>query len=162
MPNGSLMSVRTVCLGWDWVPYRYSRRTADGESVKPFPEWLGDWGRQALAGLFQVDYRPDVALVNLYLSGAKMGLHQDREEHSSAPVVSFSVGDSCLFRLGNTRTRAGPWSDVLLNSGDLFVFGAPARMAFHGVLKTLPGTGPGDIGLTEGRLNVTLRESGLT
>jgi DNA oxidative demethylase len=91
-----------------------------------------------------------------------MGLHADREERSPAPVVSFSLGDTCVFRFGNTETRGRPWTDVMLESGDLFVFGGPSRLAYHGVPRTLPGTGPGDgIGLPSGRLNITLRESGL-
>ena len=66
-----------------------------------------------------------------------------------------------MFRFGNTRGRNRPWTDVELESGDLFVFGGPTRLAYHGVTKTLPGTAPGGIGLDAGRLNITLRESGL-
>jgi alkylated DNA repair protein (DNA oxidative demethylase) len=65
-----------------------------------------------------------------------------------------------VFRFGNTEHRNRPWTDVELRSGDLFVFGGPSRLAFHGVPKTRPGTGP-DIGLAEGRLNITLRVSGM-
>jgi alkylated DNA repair protein (DNA oxidative demethylase) len=75
--------------------------------------------------------------------------------------VSISLGNSCQFRFGNTDNRGKPWTDVLLDSGDLFVFGGPARLAYHAVPKTLPGTGPSEIGLPSGRLNITLRESGL-
>jgi DNA oxidative demethylase len=91
-----------------------------------------------------------------------MGMHADREERSPAPVVSVSLGSSCVFRFGNTENRGRPYTDVPLKSGDLFVFGGPARLAYHGVPRTLPGTGPGGIGLPSGRLNITLRESGLT
>ena len=90
-----------------------------------------------------------------------MGMHADREERSPAPVVSLSLGASCVFRFGNTENRSRPYTDVALDSGDLFVFGGPARLAYHGVPRTLPGTGPDGIGLPSGRLNVTLRESGL-
>lgn len=76
-------------------------------------------------------------------------------------MVSLSLGDSCVFRFGNTRDRGRPRTDVLLESGDLFVFGGPSRLAYHGVPKTLPGTGNPGIGLPSGRLNITLRESGL-
>jgi len=79
-----------------------------------------------------------------------------------APVVSLSIGASCLFRFGNTSGRSRPWTDVQLESGDLFVFGGPARLAYHGVPKTIAGTGDPDTGLPSGRLNITLRESGLT
>jgi alkylated DNA repair protein (DNA oxidative demethylase) len=168
LPNGSAMSVRTVCLGWHWYPYRYSRTVDDGDGsqVKPFPDWLADLGQRAVAEAYADPqagrrYRPDIALVNYYDATARMGMHQDRDERSPAPVVSLSLGDTCVFRFGNTENRGRPWRDIVLESGDLFVFGGPARFAFHGVPKTLPAPGYGDIGLRNGRLNITLRESGL-
>jgi DNA oxidative demethylase len=168
LPNGSVMSVRTVCLGWHWYPYRYSRTVDDGggSRVQQFPDWLGDLGRQAVADAYRdrqagLGYRPDIALINYYDAAARMGMHQDRDERSTAPVVSLSLGDSCVFRFGNTQCRGRPWRDVVLESGDVVVFGGPSRFAFHGVPKTLPATGDRDIGLRGGRLNITLRESGL-
>jgi DNA oxidative demethylase len=174
MPSGGTMSVQTVCLGWHWVPYRYSRTAddVDGAPVKPFPGWLADLGRRALTAAYGDEpdppayqpaaYQPDVALINFYDDNAKMGLHADKDEHSPAPVVSLSLGCSCVFRFGNAQSRGQPWHDVTLESGDLFVFGGPARLAYHGVIRTLPGTDRPDIGLPAGRLNITLRESGLT
>jgi DNA oxidative demethylase len=170
LPSGGVMSVRTVCLGWHWVPYRYSQIAEDGDGapVKPFPDWLADLGRRALAeaycdpGVAGREYRPDVALINYYDDAARMGMHADRDERSLAPVVSLSLGAGCVFRFGNTESRNRPWTDVPLESGDLFVFGGPSRLAYHGVPKTLPGTGPAGIGLDTGRLNITLRESGMT
>jgi alkylated DNA repair protein (DNA oxidative demethylase) len=164
LPNGGVMSVRMVCLGWHWSPYRYSRTIDDGSPVMPFPEWLAAVGQRAVAEAYRdpsIEYRPDVALVNYYDDTAKMGLHQDRDERSRKPVVSLSLGNACVFRFGNTENRSRPWTDVELRSGDLFVFGGPSRLAFHGVTKTLPGTGNPDIGLPQGRLNITLRVSGL-
>lgn len=189
LPGGARMSVRTVCVGWDWQPYRYRRTSVDGTAVAPFPEWLADLGRAAVAEAYggswtgaggwpgadgtrsHRDYAPDTALINYYDAAARMGLHQDKDEKSDAPVVSLSVGDSCVFRFGNTTGRTRPWTDLVLESGDAFVFGGPSRYAYHGVPKILPGTGPGDIGmvaagvdgagLAAGRLNVTLRETGL-
>jgi alkylated DNA repair protein (DNA oxidative demethylase) len=168
LPSGGVMSVHTVCLGWHWYPYRYSRTVDDGDGspVKPFPDWLGELGRRAVAAAYgdaaaAARYRPDVALVNYYDAAARLGMHVDREERSTAPVVSLSIGDSCVFRLGNTTGRGRPWTDVQLDSGDLFVFGGPCRLAYHGVPKTLAGTGDPDTGLRHGRLNITLRESGL-
>ncbi|MGI8331794.1 alpha-ketoglutarate-dependent dioxygenase AlkB family protein [Actinomadura scrupuli] len=160
LPGGGVMSVRTVCLGLQWVPYRYVP-AVDGEPVKPFPAWLGELGRRAVAEAYGEPgaYRPDVALVNFYDAAARMGLHQDRDERSRAPVVSLSLGDTCVFRFGNTRDRNRPWTDVELESGDLFVFGGPARLAFHGVPRILPGTGDPALGMSGGRLNITLRES---
>ncbi len=174
------MSVQITCLGWHWYPYRYSRTVDDGDGrrVAGFPEWLGDLGRRALADAATVapevlgpdqrgstaaaaGYRPDVALVNWYGPGARMGMHADRDERCQAPVVSLSLGDTCVFRFGSVSGRGRPWTDVGLESGDLFVFGGPSRLAFHGVPKVLPGTGDPAIGLEAGRFNVTLRQSGL-
>jgi DNA oxidative demethylase len=155
--NG-LMSVRTVCLGWHWQPYRYTRTLPDGTAVQEFPLWLGVLGAEAALAAGYPDFAPDVAIVNFYDARAKMGLHQDRDERSPAPVVSLSLGDTGNFRFGNTENRGRPWTDVALESGDLFVFGGPSRLAFHGVTRIRPGTSPLDL---TGRLNVTLRESGL-
>lgn len=164
LPSGGVMSVRTVCLGWHWYPYRYSRTVDDGDGspVTPFPGWLGTLGREAVAAAYgdDADYDPDVALVNFYDAQARMGMHQDRDERTRAPVVSLSLGDACTFRFGNTEDRGKPWTDVDLRSGDLFVFGGHSRLAYHGVPKTFPGTGP-EIGMAGGRLNITLRESGM-
>jgi alkylated DNA repair protein (DNA oxidative demethylase) len=168
LPGGGVMTVRTVCLGWHWVPYRYSRiaEDTDGAPVKPFPGWLADIGRRAVADAYRDEqagaaYHPDTALINYYDGAARMGMHADRDERSLAPVVSLSLGDSCVFRFGNTANRGRPWTDVPLESGDLFVFGGPSRLAYHSVPKTLPGTGDPATGLPSGRLNITLRESGL-
>ena len=135
LPNGGLMSVQTVCLGWHWLPYRYSRTAndVDGAPVAPFPEWLGDLGRRALHDAYgqpAEDYRPDAALINYY------------------------------GRAG-TETRGRPYTDIELRTGDLFVFGGPSRFAYHGVPKTFFGTADPASGLTFGRLNLTLRETGL-
>ena len=178
MPSGGRMSVQTVCLGWHWMPYRYSRTAddVDGAPVKPFPGWLADLGRRAVADAYADDgyaadayadeapataYRPDVALINFYDEHARMGMHADKDERSPAPVVSLSLGSACVFRFGNAQSRGRPWHDITLESGDLFVFGREARLAYHGVTKTIAGTQRPDIGLPAGRLNITLRESGL-
>jgi alkylated DNA repair protein (DNA oxidative demethylase) len=163
LPSGGVMSVQTVCLGWHWLPYRYSRTAddVDGAPVEPFPGWLAELGRHALQTAYgePTPYDPDAALINFYDDQAKLGMHQDKEERAAAPVVSLSVGDTCVFRFGNSETRGKPYTDVELRSGDLFVFGGPSRWAHHGVPRILPGTGPD--GLLRGRLNLTLRETGL-
>jgi alkylated DNA repair protein (DNA oxidative demethylase) len=170
LPAGGTMSVQIVCLGWDWTPYRYRRTLADGTPVKPFPPELGRLGRRAVAdatGMTEmtgtgVEYDPDVALVNYYRPDARMGMHRDREERVGAPVVSLSLGDAAVFRFGNPRTRNRPWVDVKLASGDLFVFGGESRWCYHGVTRLLPDTAPAGCGIAGGRLNITLRVSGLT
>jgi alkylated DNA repair protein (DNA oxidative demethylase) len=168
LPTGATMSVQMVCLGWHWAPYRYTRTAddVDGAPVTPFPARLGELGRRAIRDAYgdpvaADTYDPDVALVNLYTDGARMGMHQDRDERSDDPVVSLSLGDSCTFRFGNTATRGRPYHDVELASGDLFVFGGPSRYAFHGVPKVHSGTGPREIGLEGARLNLTMRVTGL-
>ncbi|MFE4971339.1 alpha-ketoglutarate-dependent dioxygenase AlkB family protein [Kitasatospora sp. NPDC056651] len=169
LPRGGVMSVQTVCLGWHWQPYAYTRTADDvnGARVAPFPAWLADLGRRAVTDAYQdpdqgAAYEPDAALVNFYAPDARLGMHQDKDETSPAPVVSLSIGDSCAFRLGNTEHRNRPWTDVVLASGDLLVFGGPSRLAHHAVPKILPGTGDPATGLTTGRLNLTLRTTGLT
>ncbi|MEV5431688.1 alpha-ketoglutarate-dependent dioxygenase AlkB [Streptomyces sp. NPDC052701] len=163
-PGGGTMSVRQVCLGRHWYPYGYARTAVDGDGapVKPFPALLGDLGRRAVADALgrRADAAYDIALINFYDGDARMGMHRDSDEKSDAPVVSLSLGDTCVFRFGNTATRGRPYTDVELRSGDLFVFGGPSRFAHHGVPRVHAGTAPPGLGLT-GRLNITLRVGGL-
>ncbi|MFF3288296.1 alpha-ketoglutarate-dependent dioxygenase AlkB family protein [Streptomyces sp. NPDC003023] len=165
LPGGGVMSVQTVCVGWHWQPYRYSRTADDvnGAPVAAFPAWLVELGREALVEAYGEDqgYSPDTALINFYDGAARMGMHRDKEERSGAPVVSLSIGDACVFRFGNTETRGRPYTDVELESGDLFVFGGASRFAYHGVPKVFPGTADPASGMRSGRLNITLRETGL-
>ncbi|AZM87816.1 MULTISPECIES: alpha-ketoglutarate-dependent dioxygenase AlkB family protein [Streptomyces] len=165
-PGGGTMTARQVCLGLHWYPYAYARTAVDGDGapVKPMPAWLAELGRRAVTAAYGTPPPPseayDIALVNFYDGDSRMGMHRDAEERSGAPVVSLSLGDSCLFRFGNTASRGRPYRDVELRSGDLFVFGGPSRLAYHGVPKVLQGTAPPELGLT-GRLNITLRVGGL-
>ncbi|MEU9350665.1 alpha-ketoglutarate-dependent dioxygenase AlkB [Streptomyces griseoloalbus] len=165
-PGGGTMTARQVCLGRHWYPYGYAPTVVDGDGapVKPFPAWLGELGRRAVTdGLGAESARGaayDIALINFYDAAARMGMHRDSDEKADAPVVSLSLGDTCVFRFGNTETRTRPWTDVELRSGDLFVFGGPSRLAYHGVPRVHAGTAPPELGLT-GRLSITLRVSGL-
>ncbi|OON71764.1 alpha-ketoglutarate-dependent dioxygenase AlkB family protein [Streptomyces tsukubensis] len=168
LPRGGVMSVQTVCVGWHWQPYRYTRIATDvnGARVAPFPDWLADLGRAAVADAYEDEaagaaYHPDVALINFYEGPATMGMHQDKDERTTDPVVSLSIGDRCVFRLGNTQTRTKPYTDVELDSGDLLVFGGGSRFAYHGVPKVHPHTADPESGLARGRLNLTLRVTGL-
>ncbi|HIW99494.1 MAG TPA: alpha-ketoglutarate-dependent dioxygenase AlkB [Candidatus Nesterenkonia stercoripullorum] len=167
--RGHPMSVKTVCLGWHWRPYQYSRDAVDvnGNRVLDFPEWMVRLGRKALADATgeaeaSQEYTPDTALVNYYDEAARMGMHQDKDEASDAPVVSLSIGDTCRFRFGNTTTRNKPYQDLELRSGDLFVFGGPSRLAYHGVTGVIPGSAPEECGLSHGRINITMRVTGLS
>jgi len=168
VPSGHLMSVQSVCLGWHWRPYAYSRTAEDGDGqpVKPLPDALASLARSAVAVAYGAEseeaarYAPDAAIVNLYTRGARLGLHQDAEEPSDAPVVTISLGDICVFRMAGVDRRTGPFTDVELRSGDLLVFGGPNRRIYHGVPKVLEDSGPAALGLPSGRLSITVRETG--
>jgi alkylated DNA repair protein (DNA oxidative demethylase) len=158
MPKtGHPMSVRmTNCgpLGWvtDERGYRYqSLHPETGAPWPPIPDAVLE-ARHAHAGY---PHPPESCLVNVYGPAARMGLHQDRDEQDfAAPVVSLSLGDTCLFRIGGT-TRKDPTRTLRLASGDALVLGGPARLAFHGVDRIMPGT---STLLPEGgRINLTLR-----
>ena len=110
---------------------------------------------QAWRNLAGYSAGPEACLINVYTPTARMGLHQDRDEQDfAAPVLSLSLGDSCLFRIGGTR-RSDPTRSLRLASGDAVVLGGEARLAFHGVDRIMPGT---STLLPEGgRINLTLR-----
>jgi DNA oxidative demethylase len=158
MPRtGKPFSVRmTNCgsLGWvsDRAGYRYQPlHPVTGAPWPAIPAMvMAAW--QELAGY---PHPPEACLVNWYAPGARMGLHQDRDEEDfAAPVVSLSLGDTGLFRIGGVE-RAGKTVSVKLASGDALVFGGPARLAHHGVDRLLAGTSP--LLKDGGRINLTLR-----
>jgi alkylated DNA repair protein (DNA oxidative demethylase) len=157
LPGGRRMSVLNTNLGpLGWVAspagYRYEPRHPEtGRAWPAIPAGLiGLW--RALSGAGR---DPDACLVNLYRGEARLGLHQDVDERDfGAPVLSVSLGDTAVFRLGGTDRRA-PTRSMRLASGDVVVLGGAARLAFHGVDRILPGSStlvPGG-----GRLNLTLR-----
>jgi alkylated DNA repair protein (DNA oxidative demethylase) len=170
VPTGHLMSTQAVCLGWHWYPYAYSRTAddTDGAPVKPLPANVDALARAAVATAYGADsdearaFTPDAAIVNLYPDGARLGLHQDGEEPSDAPVVTVSLGDTCTFRFAGVDRRVGPYLDLELRSGDLLVFGREQRRVFHGVPKVFAGTAPAGLGLPPGRLSITVRETGFS
>jgi alkylated DNA repair protein (DNA oxidative demethylase) len=161
--GGGKMHVRMACLGRHWNPmtYRYeaSRSDHDNLPVAPVPgEWVALASRAAAAAGF--DVQPDIALINFYDGGGRMGLHQDKDESadsiaSGAPVVSFSLGDTARFLFGGLKRR-DQVDALLLGSGDVFVFGGDARLRYHGVTRILPGTAPAALELS-GRFNITFR-----
>src|SRR5262245_53943926 len=140
--SGKPMSVRmTNCgpLGWvtDECGYRY--QPAHPETGRNWPA-IPDLLLEAWRRLSDYPHPPEACLINVYGADAKMGLHQDRDEQDfAAPVVSLSLGDTCLFRLGGTR-RNDPTRSLRLASGDALVLGGDARLAFHGVDRIMPGT----------------------
>ncbi len=159
MPRtGKPMSVRmTNCGSLGWVTdkehgYRYQPTHPDtGAPWPPIPErLLALW--KEVSGY---PHPPEACLVNLYDPAAKMGLHQDRDEQElGAPVVSVSLGDACLFRVGGT-TRDAPTRSFRLETGDVVVLGGAGRLAFHGVDRIYPSTSA--LLKKGGRINLTLR-----
>jgi alkylated DNA repair protein (DNA oxidative demethylase) len=162
--GGGRMRVRMVCLGRHWNPltYRYeaTRADYDGAPVPPVPADLA-----ALAARIAEDagftFHPDICLINWYGPEGRMGLHQDKDESRASieagfPVVSVSIGDTARFLFGGLRRR-DPVESMLLESGDAFVFGGPARLRYHGVSRIVPGTAPPELGL-DGRFNLTFRQ----
>jgi alkylated DNA repair protein (DNA oxidative demethylase) len=141
-------------LGWysDSAGYRYT--PTHPVTGKPWPTipsaLIALWNETTAYGA-----PPECCLVNLYRDGARMGQHQDRDEEATdAPVLSVSLGDDALFRIGGTARRDATRS-VKLVSGDVLTFGGPARLAFHGIDRVVPGTSTLIAG--GGRINLTLR-----
>lgn len=141
-------------LGWisDERGYRYqSHHPETGQSWPLIPDLL----LQLWDELARYPHAPEACLINYYGPNAKMGLHQDRDEADfSAPVVSLSLGDSCLFRIGGDK-RHDPTRSFRLNSGDVLVLGGNTRLAFHGVDRIYSQTST--LLAEGGRINVTMR-----
>jgi len=155
--SGQPFSVRmTNCgpLGWvsDMSGYRYQpQHPVTGAPWPPMPPAvLAAWRELA-----DYPHPPEACLINVYAPDARMGLHQDHDEQDfAAPVVSLSLGESCLFRVGGTR-RSDPTRSFRLASGDAVVLGGPTRLAFHGVDRIIRGTST--LLPDGGRINLTLR-----
>lgn len=155
-PRGKPMSVRMTSAGrFGWVAdargYRYSETHPAGRPWPAIPDSvLRVWN--AVSGTGR---QPESCLLNFYAEGARMGMHQDRDEADfTQPVVSISLGDDALFRIGNL-TRGGATQSLWLRSGDVLVMGGPARLLHHGVDRIAPGTST--LLPRGGRINLTLR-----
>ena len=141
-------------LGWvsDRAGYRY--QPTHPETGKPWPAipdmLLGLW--REVSGY---PHDPEACLVNFYNGGAKMGLHRDEDEEDfSAPVLSVSLGDTAVFRIGGPE-RGGKTGTLKLSSGDVLVMGGASRLCYHGIDRVLPGTS--SLLRGGGRINLTLR-----
>ena len=159
MPKtGKPMSVRmTNCGDLGWVTdkergYRYQAHHPEtGRPWPAMPARLLDLWRDVA----DCEKLPEACLVNFYDDSAKMGLHQDKDEQNfAAPVVSVSLGDSCLFRVGGTE-RNDPTLSFKLSSGDVVILGREGRLAYHGVDRIYPSTST--LLKNGGRINLTLR-----
>ncbi|MBV2359637.1 alpha-ketoglutarate-dependent dioxygenase AlkB [Thalassococcus sp. CAU 1522] len=155
-PRGQPMSVRMSAAGrFGWISdragYRYAERHPQGMAWPPIPDAvLALW--RALA---DCPRDPECCLINWYGEGARMGLHQDRDEADfGCPVLSVSLGDDGLFRMGNVE-RGGPTESLWLRSGDVVVMGGAARLAHHGVDRIRFGSST--LLPRGGRINLTLR-----
>lgn len=163
MPRtGKPFSVRMTNLGpLGWVSDRdggYRYQATHPKTGKPWPS-IPSMVLDLWRSVADYPHDPEACLVNYYAAGTRMGLHQDRDEEDfGAPVVSISLGDSCLFRIGGTK-RDDPTRSLKLSSGDVVVLGGESRLAFHGVDRIYAGT---STLLTDwfpegGRINLTLR-----
>jgi alkylated DNA repair protein (DNA oxidative demethylase) len=155
-PYGKPMRVKMTSAGrYGWYSdrkgYRYERQHPDGQDWPAIPESvLAIW-----RALVSEERMPDCCLVNYYDEAARMGMHQDRDEADFGwPVLSVSLGDEGLFRIGNA-TRGGKTQSVWLRSGDVVVLGGEARLLYHGLDKIRFGTST--LLPRGGRINLTLR-----
>jgi DNA alkylation damage repair protein AlkB len=162
--GGGKMHVRMLCLGrhWNGKTYQYepTRSDFDGLPAPPLPETLRSLARE-IAASAGMTLDADLCILNYYEADGRMGLHQDKDESEQSiaagiPVVSLSLGDTARFLFGGLKRR-DPVESRLLESGDAFVFGGPARLRYHGVSRILPGTAPPELDLT-GRFNLTFRQ----
>ncbi|MBE1294099.1 MAG: alpha-ketoglutarate-dependent dioxygenase AlkB [Rhodobacteraceae bacterium] len=153
---GKQMSVKMTSagrVGWisDRRGYRYEAQHPDGMSWPDIPQKILDLWQN----ITNLDREPDCCLINYYGEGARMGLHQDNDEEDfTFPVLSVSLGDDGLFRMGGIE-RGGKTQSVWLSSGDVVVMGGDARLAYHGVDRIRFGSS--SLLPDGGRINITLR-----
>ncbi|MEJ6389909.1 alpha-ketoglutarate-dependent dioxygenase AlkB family protein [Gymnodinialimonas ulvae] len=154
--RGRKMSVRMTSAGrYGWISdragYRYERRHPEGLEWPPIPAIAMDVWRNVSG----VARDPESCLINFYDADAKMGMHQDRDEANfEMPVVSISLGDEALFRVGGPG-RGGKTQSIWLRSGDVAVMGGAARLNYHGIDRLRPGSSR--LLPNGGRINLTLR-----
>jgi alkylated DNA repair protein (DNA oxidative demethylase) len=162
--GGGKMHVRMLCLGrhWNGKTYQYEARRSDFDDrpVPPLPDNLAQLACE-IAKAAGMTLAADLCILNYYGEDGRMGLHQDKDESEPSiaaglPVVSVSLGDAARFQFGGLR-RKEPVESRILESGDAFVFGGPARLRYHGVSRIVPGTAPPELALA-GRFNLTFRQ----
>ena len=159
-PGGYTMSVATTScgpLGWVSSPDGYRYAAHDPHTGQPWPALPAAFLALAQRAAAEADYPafvPDACLINQYVPGAKLSLHQDKDERDlRAPIVSLSLGLPAVFLFGTTR-RSDPTQRYRLVHGDVVVWGGPARLAYHGVLPLADGT---HALLGQRRINITFR-----
>lgn len=166
LPGGGTMSAQSMVMGEYWAQSWFGESNTLNPQGSTLPSVLLELGARAIREAYGAQapeaqsFVPTTALINFYSHDARMGMHQDLDETGDDPIASISLGDTCVFRLGNTQTRSRPYQDIELRSGDLFVFGRESRWAFHGVPAIRSGTGDPQLGMRDGgRLNITLRRT---
>lgn len=161
--GGGKMHVRMLCLGrhWNGKTYRYEPTRSDFDNLPapPLPDAFRSLAAE-IAAAAGMTLDADLCILNYYDPEGRMGLHQDKDESAASieagyPVVSVSIGDTARFLFGGLKRR-DPIEAILLESGDAFVFGGPARLRYHGVSRIVPRTAPSTLGLA-GRFNLTFR-----
>ncbi len=172
LASGYSMSLEMCCFGYHWnaLNYKYStfRGDCDQKEVLPFDPNLNqiaqkfiDLYNQREETSYQADY--DICILNYYNTKSKLGLHQDNSESSKTlktghPVLSFSLGQSSIFRLGGLK-RSDPAQEILLKNSDVIIFGGPSRLRYHQVAGLIRDENPPfSEELSGGRLNFTLRK----
>ena len=162
--GGGKMHVRMLCLGrhWNGKTYKYEAVRSDFDNLPapPLPDTFKALARD-IARSAGMTLDADLCILNYYDAEGRMGLHQDKDESERSiaaglPVVSVSLGDTARFLFGGLR-RKEPVEARLLESGDAFVFGGPARLRYHGVSRIVPGTAPPELDMA-GRFNLTFRQ----
>jgi alkylated DNA repair protein (DNA oxidative demethylase) len=158
--GGTTSAAMTNCgeAGWwsDAKGYRYARENpATGQPWPPFPQVFLATVARAVAGSPWPDFVPDACLINFYEPGAKMGLHQDKDEQDFAqPIVTVCLGDDADFLIGGFA-RTDKTQAIVVHSGDVLLMGGASRMRFHGIRKIYPGTSP--LPGVAGRYSLTFR-----
>ncbi|WP_313123571.1 DNA oxidative demethylase AlkB [Pseudescherichia sp.] len=162
-PGGYTMSVAmTNCGGLGWTTdargYRYAPiDPLSGQPWPAMPQAFTALCQQASTAAGYSDFQPDACLINRYLPGAKLSLHQDKDEPDlAAPIVSVSLGLPAVFQFGGIR-RSDPLKRLLLEHGDVVVWGGPSRLFYHGIQPLKPGHHPAT---GECRYNLTFRRAG--
>lgn len=162
-PGGYTMSVAmTNCGGLGWTTdargYRYAPiDPLSGQPWPAMPQAFAALCQQASTAAGYSDFQPDACLINRYLPGAKLSLHQDKDEPDlAAPIVSVSLGLPAVFQFGGIR-RSDPLKRLLLEHGDVVVWGGPSRLFYHGIQPLKPGHHPAT---GECRYNLTFRRAG--
>ncbi|POU03192.1 DNA oxidative demethylase AlkB [Escherichia sp. ESNIH1] len=162
-PGGYTMSVAmTNCGGLGWTTdargYRYAPiDPLSGQPWPAMPQAFTALCQQASTAAGYSGFQPDACLINRYLPGAKLSLHQDKDEPDlAAPIVSVSLGLPAVFQFGGIR-RSDPLKRLLLEHGDVVVWGGPSRLFYHGIQPLKPGHHPAT---GECRYNLTFRRAG--